>query len=122
MTREEEIKNNMKLLNISYEEATQLYEDDHSDEILPEVQEMETKAKELKRRYEKDTSKTRKPAQRTIVLDAQKIALVQIITERLNAYGVSNLCVVNQQKEVAFSIGEDEYSVTLTKHRKKKKG
>ena len=52
MTKEEEIKRYMEKLEISREEAEQLWEDDHEDTVLPEVAEMEKKAKKL-RRYEK---------------------------------------------------------------------
>ncbi|MCC8068757.1 MAG: hypothetical protein LIO71_03200 [Ruminococcus sp.] len=122
MTREQEIEKHMKLLQISREEAEQLYNDDHSDEVLPEVAEMETKAKQLKRRYEGDT-KARKPAQRTSKPDEEKIRLVQILNACLRDCGeVEKVNIANQQKEITFSVGENEYSVTLTRHRKKKEG
>jgi len=122
MTKEQEIKKHMELLKISREEAEQLYNDDHSDEVLPEVAEMETKAKQLKRRYEGDT-KARKPAQRTLKPDEEKIRLVQILNACLQACGeVEKVNIANQQKEITFSVGENEYSVTLTRHRKKKEG
>ena len=35
---------------------------------------------------------------------------------------LENVQVVNDQKEITFQIGVNEYSVTLTKHRPPKKG
>lgn len=35
-------------------------------------------------------------------------------------FKIEFVSVVNNQKEITFSIGENDYSLTLTKHRKKK--
>jgi hypothetical protein len=119
MTKEQEIENNMKLLQISREEAEQLFEDDHSDEVLPEVAEMEKKAKSLKRRYENDKTADRKKSTRTPKIDAEKVEIINAIAEMLVA---DELKITNIQREITFKIGENDYSLVLTKHRKPKQG
>jgi hypothetical protein len=115
MTREQEIENNMKLLQISKEEAEQLYEDDHSDEILPEVAEIEKKAKSLKRRYETDKTAERKKSVRTPKIDAEKVAIVQFFEDKMNSQHI-------YAEEMGWEFSENDYSLVLTKHRKGKKG
>ncbi len=122
MTKEQEITRNMKLLGLNREEAEKLYIDDHSDEVLPEVQEMENKAKKMGRRYEK-SDKTRKPAQRNIKPDFDKQALVNYLYNSLQSVGGLNVYSVeikNPQKEITFLMNGQEYSVSLTRHRPKK--
>lgn len=125
MTREQEIQHHTKQLKISREEAEQLYEDDHSDTVLPEVAEMEAKAKKLKRRYEGDTTK-RAGGGRTQKIDSDKVEIIQTIAKNLTRCVFDqrplkephNITIKNPQQEVTFYVGEDFYSVTLTKHRK----
>jgi hypothetical protein len=109
----------MKLLQISKEEAEQLYEDDHSNEILPEVAEMEKKAKSMKRRYETDKTAERKKSTRIPKIDAEKVEIIKSVAEMLVA---DELIITNIQREITFKIGENDYSLVLTKHRNKKKG
>jgi hypothetical protein len=130
MTKEQEIENNIKLLQISREEAEQLYEDDHSDEVLPEVAEMEKKAKSMKRRYETDKTAERKKLTRTPKIDAEKVEIIKSVARNIDRcvgndeldLEVTNIKVPNRQREVTFTIGENDYSLVLTKHRKSKKG
>ncbi len=123
MTREQEIQHHMKQLKISREEAEQLYKDDHSDTVLPEVAEMEVKAKKMKRRYEGDT-KARVPAQREKKLDPVKVEVIQTIAKNLTRCVLDDklgephdIDIVNPQREVKFKIGSVNYSVTLTRHK-----
>ena len=125
MTREEEITKNMRLLKISRAEAEQLYIDDHTDAILPEVAEMEKKAKQCGRRYEGDTT-ARKKRNKTPVLDGEKVDIIQSIAGNLSQLKfsdereITNITIINAQKEITFNISDREYSVSLIKHRVKK--
>jgi hypothetical protein len=120
MSKEDEILNNMRLLQISREEAEQLYIDDHSDEVLPEVAEIEKKAKEMGRRYEK--SETAKKTSKEKKLDDEKVTIIADIADALknNINYMQELEIKNPQREITFVINENEYSITLTKHRNKK--
>ena len=70
MTKEQEILNSMKKLQISRKEAEELYLADREGIITPEMAEMERKAKKIKR-YEK-SDKQRKPISRERKVDENK--------------------------------------------------
>ncbi len=114
MTKEQEILKNMKALGISREEAEQLWEDDHSDEVLPEVAEMERKAKKVKR-YEKSDA-PRKPSSRERKVDPTKkhlINCIRVLLEGLNA----EVTPLTNETDLHFTYQGERYSVKLTKHR-----
>lgn len=50
-------------------------------------------------------------------LNPQKVELITLLADALKDY---NAAIVNPQKEVTFTIGNDTYSVSLTLHRNKK--
>jgi len=118
MTKENEILQNMKLLGISREEAEQLWKDDHSDEVLPEVAEMEKKAQKIKR-YEK-SDKPRKSSSRERKVDLNKkflINSIRVLLEDLKA----EVAPLTNETDLHFIYGGASYSVKLTKHRPPKK-
>lgn len=116
MTKEQEILKNMKVLKISREEAEQLYLDDHSDEILPEVAEMEKKAKKIKN-YVLSDSKPRKKAVKVRKVDEEKKHILDSI--RVLLEGMQNTANVSMKNEaeVSFNYGVNDYTVKLIKHR-----
>lgn len=109
----------MVALKISREEAEQLYIDDHSDVVLPEVKEMEDKAKQLKRRYEKGLN-PRKKAEHKPKPDEEKISIIEYLFEALSndtQNDIQEVTKVNPQKEITFTIGSNNYSISLIRHR-----
>ena len=92
-------------------------------EEAAEMAEMELKAKKDCRRYESDKT-TRKKPQREKKVDAEKVEIIHFIASFLKCskliIAINTIMIVNPQKEITFSIGENNYSVTLTKHRNKK--
>lgn len=97
-------------------------------EEAEEMAEMEIKSKKDCRRYEGDTKK-RKTANRTVKIDEEKVAIIESVAHQLTRFvkpnaedveGAENITIANQQREITFTVGENEYSLTLTKHRKKK--
>lgn len=118
MTKEEEIKRNMEKLGISKEEAEQLWEDDHSEEILPEVAEMERKAKKIKR-YEKSDA-PRKPNSRERKVDPNKNKLIRCIKVLIEGLGAKTQPLTNET-DLHFVYNDESYSIKLTKHRPPKK-
>ena len=114
MTKEQEITRNMELLEISREEAEQLWEDDHSDETLPEVAEMEKKASKM-HRYEQ-SDKPRKKAEKVRKVDEEKGHLLGCIKTLLEGLG-ADVTVTKTETEIAFGYGGNSYTVKLTKHR-----
>lgn len=123
MTREQQIEQYMKSLKISREEAEQLYEDDQADFIGEEGEEMTSKAKEIRRYEQSAEKKVRKPREKKI--DAEKVAIVDFIwscmLNNTHIIKFDNVGIINVQKEITFRVGENEYSLTLTKHRPPKK-
>jgi hypothetical protein len=96
---------------------------DCSREDAEEVAEMEIKAKGL-RRYEK--AEEQKPKKkREVKLDDEKVSIIKLAFDLLanETYSLElkNITIANPQKEITFVIGQNEYSLTLTKHRPPKK-
>lgn len=100
---------------VTYEEAT-------------EMAEMEMKAKIDCKRYERE-EKQNKTTNRAPKIDAEKVEIIKSVAQQLTRFvkpdakdieGAENIKITNQQKEITFTVGENEYSLTLTKHRKKK--
>ena len=118
MTKAEEIKMYMEKLDISKEEATQLWEDDHSDEVLPEVAEMEKKAKQIKR-YEKSDSK-RKASTKERKIDTEKKSFLEGFRIFVEGKG-GTITAKKNEAEFSFTYGGNAYTVKLIKHRPTKK-
>ena len=117
MTKEQEIIKYMIALDISREEAEQLWQDDHDDVVTPEMKEMEEKAKK-NRRYEK-SSTPRKKVERERKIDPNKLALHSILVNALNDAGIKH--TPKNESELSFTYCGDEYTIKLIKHRKEKK-
>lgn len=62
--------------------------------------------------------KERKPRERK--LDEVKVNLIQLIGEFLATQNLDFVEVTKPEREIDFKIGADEYTLTLTKHRKPK--
>lgn len=114
MTKEQEIQRNMELLEISREEAEQLWEDDHSDEVLPEVAEMERKAAKIKNYTQ--GSKPRKKAEKVRKVDEEKGYILGEVRTLLEGLGVDNIAT-KTETEISFALNGNAYTLKLTKHR-----
>ena len=124
MTKEQQIENYMKSLQISRAEAEQLYEDDKEDFSGEDGEEMTKKAKEV-RRYEKaDKPKSKK--KREVKLDEMKIEIIKFLENAMDGrhrwieedeWDFENVIIKNPQKEITFVVNGCEYSLNLIKHR-----
>lgn len=126
MSKEEQIQKYMVSLGLSREDAEQLWEDDQADFIGEEGEEMTQKAKQI-RRYEQ-SEKPREKTQRKQKIDEEKVAILSWILDGLmnrhrlieeDDWDFEEVNLVNPQKEITFKVGENEYSISLIKHRKK---
>ena len=124
MTREQQIENYMKSLQISRAEAEQLFEDDQADFIGKEGEEMTKKAKEVRRYEQADKPKSKK--KREVKLDEMKIAIIDFLENAMDGrhrwieedeWDFENVIVKNPQKEITFVVNGCEYSLNLIKHR-----
>ena len=121
MNKEKEIVHLMKSLDISREEAEQLWEDDNNDYESDEMKEMAEKAKKnglLKvgaRQAGPATEK--KPRERKPNED--KRFLIDCLFDSLKDF--DNCEIVNPERQIDFLLNGVHYSVTLTAHRVPKK-
>ena len=110
MDKEKLIKEIMKDLECTREEAE-------------EVAEMEIKAKGIKRYEKAEEQKPRK--KREVKLDEEKVSVIKLIfdllTHEIYKEDLKEITIANPQKEITFKVGQNEYSLTLTKHRPPKK-
>ena len=115
--KEKEIQTFMSSLDISREEAEQLWEDDHNDFIGEEGEQMTAKAKKNRRYEQSDTP--RKKVQKERKIDEEKKELISVLTKALEEYGVKIENVKNEA-EFSFQNNNNNYTVKLIKHRVKK--
>lgn len=131
---EVQIKKMMEVLEISREEAIDLIREDEEvdkmsmsevdNDLTPEQKKAKKKVTnttgtKTKRAYT-FTKRERKP-------DDIKREIIATIAQNLDrcCFGeelstVADVVVIKPEKEITFKVGDDEYSVTLTKHRKSK--
>lgn len=127
MIDEKWIQNAMKTLDISREEAIEMWNDDHDIDagkakdfdLDPEKQKV---VKEMTKAGGKARAKETKPRERKP--NDEKRTIIQDLNDFLvnNCQNYINLVeIVNIEREITFKIGENTYSLTLTCHRKPKK-
>lgn len=132
---EKQIAKMMSTLKISREEAIDLIREDEEidrmsmsevdNDLTPEQKKAKKKATnttgdKTKRSYT-FTKRERKP-------DEVKREIIDTIAQNLtrccfgedNLSTCSDISIVKPEREITFKVGDDEYSVTLTKHRKAK--
>ena len=114
--KEKQILLYMKQLNISREEAEQLWEDDQEDYIGEAGEEMTKKAKEIKR-YE-TSEKTKSKSKKERKVDETKKFLLELVAEALK--GQVKITNIKTETEISFVHNDENYTLKLTKHRPKK--
>lgn len=115
--KEKAIENYMKTLSLTREEAEQLWEDDNSDEMLPEVAELTEKAKKnLKRQYEINPDKKRKTSAKERKVNTTKKFLLEKFAETLTNLGIEEM-QTKTETEISFEYDNKKYTLKLTEHR-----
>lgn len=131
---EAEIKKMMTTLKITREEAIDLIrEDEEVDKMsMSEVDsDLTAEQKKAKKDATKTTGDKRKRAytftKRERKPDEVKREIIEVIAQNLDRccfgedlHTVKNVNILKPEKEITFTVDGDEYSVTLTKHRKPK--
>lgn len=90
-------------------------------EEAEEMAEMEIKANGIKNYTQSDVEK--KPRKkREVKKDVLKILFLKILATWLESstMNITDIVIVNEQREISFKIKDDTYSLILTKHRPKK--
>ena len=89
-------------------------------EEAEEMAEMEIKAKGVTDYAQAEEKKPRK--KREVKKDPTKVEFINFLSDLLLTNGINDVKIVNEQKEISFTIGTDNYSLSLIKHRPPKKG
>ena len=87
-------------------------------EEAEEMAEMEIKANGIKNYTTAEEKKPRK--KREIKKDPLKVNFIKYLYEWLLTTTVEDVTIVNEQKEISFTIHGENYSLSLIKHRPKK--
>lgn len=118
MTKEQQIEKYMKSLEISREEAEQLWEDDQEDFIGEEGEQMTAKAKEIRRYEQAEEKKERKPRERKV--DEDKLFIFTKVKDLFEELELAEISL-KTETEISFLFNGASYSLKLTKHRPPKK-
>ena len=121
------IKSTMKALDLTREEAIEMWMDDHDIDqgkakdfdLDPEKQKI---VKEMTKAGGKARAKETKPRERKP--NDEKRTIIQDLNDFLvnNCQNyINSVEIVNVEREITFKVGENAYSLTLTCHRKPKK-
>ena len=128
--REAAIQRYMKSLDLTREEAEQLWEDDQEDIETPEMRAMAENAKKnglLKpgAREIVEPNGKRKP-RKPREPDQEKREIIESLQSAMDDWvgewdGLTEPQIKNPEREITFTLNGNEYSLTLTKHRPPKK-
>lgn len=114
-----EIENNMRLLDISREEAIQMWLEDNDFQTNTEVEELTKKAKVNKINREAKADAPRKKAVRERKPDVEKENLIEMLANFLTNAGYPAE-ITNKSKIIEFNVGENHYKLDLIRQRAKK--
>lgn len=118
-----EIKKQMRANRCSYEEARQLVFDDmkvEKGEPLPWDLTKEEKANQ-KKALSTGTRKQKEPVKRERKTNDTKKSIIDEIVEMLNANErYINIDVLNAERQIAFTLGDKKFELTLVEKREKK--
>lgn len=118
-----EIEYNMKTLELSKEEAIDLWLEDNDYQVNEELEELDSKAKKVKIDHQasaidKTEKKDRKP--RTVkVSDTKQAVFVNIHNFLVETYG-ENVEIVKENKLLSLKVGDKTFKVDLIEQRPKK--
>jgi hypothetical protein len=119
-----EIEYNMKTLELSKEEAIDLWLEDNDYQVNEELEELDSKAKKVKIDHQasaidKTEKKDRKP--RTVkVSDTKQAVFANIYHFLVETYG-ENVEIVKENKLLSLKIGDKTFKVDLIEQRPPKK-
>jgi hypothetical protein len=117
----------MKTLDITYEEALELIEEDKaidrmtkSDDINSDLTAEQRKTLKKCTNVAKGADAYGKKRVRTIKIDDNKVMIIDLIAKILEENEI-DFEVINKQKTIAISIGDENFEIDLKKKRQPKK-
>lgn len=119
MTEKEKL---MKILNISEAEAKELMAYDKKVESGKATEydltaEQKKVASDMAKTGTRVYNFTKKKEKK---VNEIKVDLINHLAEQLVNFGVEHLTLINTERQIGFSIGDNDYELTLTQKRKKK--
>lgn len=119
--REELIQKNIDLLGISYAEAAEMIDDDIAIDkgMRCEWEPTEEEEKQM-RKNTKLVAERAKPTKRTREPNQVKLDLIGVLAAALleaDYPELRSVAVTNAERLIEFKVGDDSYSITLTKRR-----
>ena len=119
---DKEIEKNMKLLEISKEEAIEMWLCDHDFEDNEELEELDEKASKVKINHGAGTNERKKSDKpRTVkVSDAKKELFSTVFTNLQDVFG-ENAQVLKENKLISLKIGEKTFKIDIIEQRQPKK-
>ena len=117
-----EVEKMMKLLGCTYEEALQIIADDNAIDKGEKLFELSAEEKKVAKSMTIAGEKTVKTtAKRERKIDTEKVEIINKIADFLAKNDDFVVEIIKNEKEISLKVGENDYSVTLTKHRPPKK-
>ena len=118
-----EIEKNMKNLDLSKEEAVQMWLEDNGYLDNEEQNLLDNSAKQVKiSRDAIDVGKERKSSKpRTIKVSDEKKELFNVVLGSLNSFYANNVTILKENKSFEIKIGEKSFCVDIIEHKNKKK-
>jgi hypothetical protein len=118
---DEWIDKQCELLDISIQEAVDMYLADNGVVENSEQNELDTKAKKVKINHGATESKERKKVERKREPNETKRAIISSLINAINEIeGVENSKITNVEKYIDFAIGDRTFTINLVEHRKPK--
>jgi len=116
------VKTLMDKLKCTEAEALQIIADDEAIEKGDKLFELSDEQKKVAKSMTiTGTKDSKKPVKRERKADAEKVAIIEKIADFLAKNDGFSVEIIKKEKEISLKIGENDYSVTLTKHRPPKK-
>ena len=113
----------MKKLNISKDEAIEMWLDDHDYTINEEQEQLDDKAKNVKINHDAQAIKEKKTIRKREKKENQtKKAIISVLFNTLNEKldDISSISIRNDEKYIDFVLNNVEYTINLVAHRPKK--
>ena len=118
---DEWIDKQCELLDISIQEAVDMYLADNGVVENTEQNELDTKAKKVKINHGATEGKERKKVERKREPNEIKRAIISSLINAVNEIeGVENAKITNIEKYIDFAIGDRTFTINLVEHRKPK--
>ena len=116
-----DIKNYMKTLDLTEEEAIEMYLDDEGYTENDEVEELTKKAKENKTTliHAQTDKRERKPREAAQKEDKVKEDIINQVAELLGSIA-DKVCITNKTKLIEFQLNGEDYKFDLIRRRKPK--